>query len=41
MTSNTIDNDRTMSGSEGTLLANRYRIARQLEQGGMGSVWLA
>ena len=41
MTENTINDDMTMSGSMGTLLAGRYHVIKQLGQGGMGSVWLA
>ena len=34
MISNTINDDKTIAGGEGAILAGRYHILRQLGQGG-------
>ena len=41
MNEGTINAEVTMGGAVGVLLVNRYRVLKQLGQGGMGSVWLA
>ena len=41
MLDRTINDDKTIAGGSGTMLAGHYHILRQLGEGGMGSVWLA
>lgn len=41
MLDRTINDDQTIAGDSGTMLAGRYHILRQLGEGGMGSIGLA
>ena len=41
MIDNSINDDKTIAGGSGTMLAGRYHILRQLGEGGMGSIGLA
>ena len=36
MIANTINDDKTIADGNGTMLAQRYRILRQMGEGGMG-----
>ena len=41
MFENTISNEKTIVGGNGTMFAGRYHILRQLGEGRMDTVWLA
>ena len=41
MFENTINDDKTIAGCVGTMLAGHYHTLRQLGEGGMGSIGLA
>lgn len=41
MIDNTINDDKTIAGGIGAMLAGRYHILWRLWRGGMGLVWMA